>query len=168
MDNDTKPAQAILEALKALVAAALLVGAVVAVWNHTRSVTVVTTTVDTVHYRSWDTNAATAHALEGLRQWVNLTTTTTPAPPSPTRTEAQFFECIRWRESRNNYEAIDQTGTYRGAYQFYQDGWDTFALQVAPQWVGTPPNEAPPAIQDAVAHAAYKQLGASPWNGACQ
>lgn len=155
---DLRPLRAILAALAAVGAFGVLGSP-----TPTPSVTDVTEPLlGSVTYQSWDTHAATAHALEELRQWVNSTTTV------PTRTEAQFFECIRWRESRGNYKAVDRTGKFRGAYQFYQGGWDTFALQVAPQWVGTPPDEAPPTIQDAVATAAYRQLGASPWNGACQ
>jgi hypothetical protein len=102
-----------------------------------------------------------------------LNTTTTTQPPAvlqekPQSTEA-FFECIRWRESRGNYSAVNSTGTFMGAYQFYQGGWDTFAARIGRHdLVGVPPHMAAPADQDAVALAAYNELGSQPWGGACQ
>jgi hypothetical protein len=103
--------------------------------------------------------------------WLNTTTTTKPvsvASVAPTNVDA-FFECIRWRESRGNYGAVNSTGTFMGAYQFYQGGWDTFAGRIGRHdLVGVKPNHAVPADQDAVALAAYNELGAKPWNGACQ
>ena len=103
--------------------------------------------------------------------FLNTTTTTsvvsTP-PAAPQSTEA-FFECIRWRESRGNYEAVNPTGTFMGAYQFYQGGWDTFAARIdRHDLVGVPPHQAAPADQDAVALAAYNELGSRPWGGACE
>lgn len=158
---DTKPLRAILEAVASMLTAGMLVW-LVATTHTPQPVTAVTSPVV---YRTWDIHAATAHALEQLAAFTSTTTTTTVAATPATH---DFFACIRWRESRNNYQAINPTGTFRGAYQFYQGGWDTFALQVAPEWVGTPPDQAPPAVQDAVAAAAYERLGARPWNGACE
>jgi hypothetical protein len=106
--------------------------------------------------------------------WINTTTTTKPKPaathpPKSSRTTEAFFECIRWRESRGNYQAVNSTGTFMGAYQFYQGGWDTFAGRIGRHdLVGVKPNHASPADQDAVALGAYNELGAKPWNGACQ
>lgn len=119
-----------------------------------------------------DPHAAIAAAIE---EWVSAQTTTTQpsaiahtvTPRANNGSEEAFFACVRWRESRGDYTAINPTGTFRGAYQFYQGGWDTFAAQVAPAYVGVPPDQAPPAIQDAVAHAAFVQLGKSPWGGVC-
>jgi hypothetical protein len=110
--------------------------------------------------------------------WMNTTTTTTTAPPEVLRdtgtpsfgdpsTDA-FFACIRHRESRGNYQAVNSTGTFRGAYQFYQGGWDTFAGRInRPDLIGLPPDQASPPDQDAIALAAYLELGKQPWNGAC-
>lgn len=101
------------------------------------------------------------------------TTTTTVAPPvSPPPTRAHstdaFFKCIRWRESRENYQAVNPTGTFMGAYQIYQGGWDTFAARInRHDLVGTPPHTASPEDQDAVALAMYNELGSKPWGGAC-
>ena len=131
-------------------------------------------------YLSHDTDAATAVALEALNAFVQSTTTTiaritprvmpTETPPADgtfTAAEAAFFDCVRWRESRGDYTVVNSTGTFRGAYQWYQGGWDHYAAQVAPDYVGVPPNEAPPAIQDLVSVTAYRQVGARPWGGAC-
>ena len=96
--------------------------------------------------------------------WMNTTTT----QPKVTRSVDAFFECVRWRESRGNYQAVNSTGTFMGAYQFYQGGWDTFATRIGRHdLVGVAPNHALPADQDAVALGAYNELGAKPWNGAC-
>lgn len=103
--------------------------------------------------------------------FLNTTTTTKPEPVAsvaPTNVDA-FFECIRWRESRGNYGAVNSTGTFMGAYQFYQGGWNTFAARIdRHDLVGVPPHHASPADQDAVALAAYNELGSKPWNGACE
>lgn len=120
---------------------------------------------------AWDYNAAAAHALDDLNTWVQSTTTTTapprilgPAIGTPTDVET-FFACVRWRESRGDYTAVNPTGTFRGAYQFYQGAWDSFAPD---GWAGVDPAAAPAAVQDATAHNAYNALGARPWGGACQ
>lgn len=99
--------------------------------------------------------------------------TTTSTPPTTVNATIlpnveQFFACVRWRESRNDYTVVDATGTFMGAYQFYQGGWDTFAAKInRHDLVGVPPNMAAPADQDAVALAAYKELGSQPWGGHC-
>lgn len=99
--------------------------------------------------------------------WLNTTTTT--RQPIKATTSNDFFECIRWRESRGNYQAIDPSGTFRGAYQIYQGGWDTFAGRIErPDLIGVPPDAASPADQDAIALAMFNALGSKPWNGACQ
>lgn len=102
--------------------------------------------------------------------WLNTTTTTKPAPVAsvvPTDVNA-FFECVKWRESRGDYTAVDPSGTFRGAYQIYQGGWDTFAQRIdRPDLVGVQPDSASPADQDAIALAMFNELGSKPWNGAC-
>jgi hypothetical protein len=102
--------------------------------------------------------------------FLNTTTTTSaPATSATSRNVDDFFECIRWRESRGNYEAVNSTGTFMGAYQIYQGGWDTFAARIdRHDLIGVPPHTALPTDQDAVALAMYNELGAKPWNGACQ
>ena len=102
--------------------------------------------------------------------FLNTTTTTSaPATSATSRNVDDFFECIRWRESRGNYTAVNPTGTFMGAYQIYQGGWDTFASRIdRHDLIGVPPHTALPPDQDAVALAMYNELGAKPWNGACQ
>ena len=62
--------------------------------------------------------------------FLNTTTSVVSMPPAAPQSTEVFFECIRWRESRGNYEAVNPTGTFMGAYQFYQGGWDTFAARI--------------------------------------
>lgn len=105
------------------------------------------------------------------------TTTTTTAPPVviaepkpsvPESTEA-FFECIRWVESRNDYSAISTSGTFMGAYQIYQEGWNAFArMSGRLDLIDVSPHTALPSDQDAIALAMHNQLGSKPWNGACE
>lgn len=107
-----------------------------------------------------------------------LNTTTTTSPPATSATSStsatsrsvdDFFECIRWRESRGDYTAVNPTKTFMGAYQIYQGGWDTFAARIdRHDLIGVQPHTALPTDQDAVALAMYNELGAKPWNGACQ
>ena len=101
------------------------------------------------------------------------TTTTTQraaAPPSSTSlSPAEFLACVRHRESRGDYTASDPTGTFLGAYQIYQGGWDAVARSMGrTDLVGVPPNQASPADQDAVALAMYALHGTRPWGGACR
>ena len=107
------------------------------------------------------------------------TTTTTPAPapppPPPTASgggpsawEASFLACVRHRESRGVYSAVDPTGQFMGAYQIYQGGWNAVAASIGrSDLVGVPPHRAAPADQDAVALAMLRQYGTSPWGGSC-
>lgn len=102
------------------------------------------------------------------------TTTTTaapaPAPPglTPTPSEASFLACVRQRESRGDYTAVDPSGTFMGAYQIYQGGWDAVARSIGrSDLVGVRPNRAAPADQDTIALAMLRQYGKSPWGGAC-
>ena len=91
-----------------------------------------------------------------------------PAGPVPTASEAAFLACVRQRESHGDYTAVDPTGTYMGAYQIYQGGWDTVARSIGrSDLVGVRPNRAAPADQDAVALAMLRMYGRSPWGGAC-
>ncbi len=104
------------------------------------------------------------------------TTTTTaapapaPAPPglTPSPSEASFLACVRQRESHGDYTAVDPSGTYMGAYQIYQGGWDAVARSIGrSDLVGVKPNRAAPADQDTIALAMLRQYGKSPWGGAC-
>jgi hypothetical protein len=110
-------------------------------------------------------------------QTVATTPPTTAAPvvsPPPTAAggavgwEIEFMECVRWRESRNNYGAVDPSGQFMGAYQIYQGGWDAVARSIGrTDLVGVPPHRAAPADQDTVAINMLRQYGTSPWGGTC-
>ncbi len=91
-----------------------------------------------------------------------------PAGPTPTASEAAFLACVRHRESRGDYGAVDPSGQFMGAYQIYQGGWDAVARSMGrTDLVGRRPNTASPADQDAVALAMLRMYGRSPWGGAC-
>lgn len=101
--------------------------------------------------------------------FLNTTTTTKPPQQKPTPVVGDFFECVRWRESRGDYTAVNSTGTFMGAYQIYQGGWDVYASRInRTDLIGVQPHKADPTDQDAVALAMYLDLGAKPWGGACQ
>ena len=112
--------------------------------------------------------------------WMNTTTTTVPVPApvtaAPVATERKsvsggnesFFECVRWRESRGDYTAVSASGTFMGAYQIYQGGWDSVAASIGRHdLVGVAPNVATPAEQDLIAQAMFDEYGSKPWGGAC-
>ena len=91
-----------------------------------------------------------------------------PPPPIVSSTDAAFMACIRHRESRGDYTAVDPSGQFMGAYQIYQGGWDSIARSMGREdLVGVRPHEASVADQDAVAYAMLAKLGRAPWNFAC-
>lgn len=81
-----------------------------------------------------------------------------------------FKECTIDHESRSSgvYGAVSPGGTYRGAYQFDQPTWNGAVERAGHgEYVGTPPNEAPPEVQDAAARQLYSERGNQPWGGRC-
>jgi hypothetical protein len=91
-----------------------------------------------------------------------------PSGPTPTGSESSTLACIRQRESHGDYTAVDPSGTYRGAYQIYQPGWDATARSLGrSDLVGVRPNNASPADQDMVALQMLRLNGTRPWGGAC-
>lgn len=86
-----------------------------------------------------------------------------PAAPAPTITpapaggpsEAQWA-ALRQCESGGNYQAVSNSGKYRGAYQFDARTW-------AGLGPAGDPAAAPPAEQDARAKLLYSQRGWRPW-----
>ena len=97
------------------------------------------------------------------------------APPRPVVTtapvvqsDAAFLACVRERESHGNYSASDPTGTYLGAYQIYQGGWDSVASRIGrTDLIGVPPNQASSTDQDLIAEAMLIASGRAPWGGIC-
>ena len=121
-----------------------------------------------------DTTSTTSTSTSTSTSTTTTTTTTIPEPvvvvqePAQQQDHVVFFDCIRWRESRNNYSAVSESGTFMGAYQIYQQGWDKFAQLIGREdLVGVQPHAANPSDQDAVALVMYQKLGSKPWNGAC-
>jgi septal ring factor EnvC (AmiA/AmiB activator) len=110
------------------------------------------------------------------------TTTTTTAPPStPTAPpgysgtpgtsphhDDPFLTCVRARESGGNYAAVNPSGPYLGAYQFFQATWNGAAAHAGRMdLVGVPANVASPYDQDEIAWTLYQWQGAGPWGGHC-
>jgi hypothetical protein len=71
-----------------------------------------------------------------------------------------FLVCTRQRESHGDYTAVSSDGTYRGAYQFDQQTWESVGG-------AGDPAAAPPAEQDARAAQLYAEQGSAPWGGRC-
>lgn len=81
-----------------------------------------------------------------------------------------FLACTIQHESASAgvYNAVSPGGTYRGAYQFDQSTWNGAVARAGyGQYVGTPPNLAPPNVQDAAATQLYGERGNQPWGGRC-
>ena len=75
---------------------------------------------------------------------------------------------IRNRESRGDYGAVSSSGTYRGAYQYDQQTWDSNAAASGrTDLVGADPAAVDPASQDQIAADTYARSGNQPWGGRC-
>lgn len=113
---------------------------------------------------------STTTTVRRVPQTTTTSTTTRPVVtlPAPTLSDAAFLSCVRWRESRGDYTAVDPSGQFMGAYQIYQGGWDSVAASIGRHdLVGVAPNHASPVDQDIVAVAMLARHGRSPWGGAC-
>jgi hypothetical protein len=76
--------------------------------------------------------------------------------------------CIKHRESRGQYGAVNSSSGAAGAYQFMPSTWDSTARRAGrPDLVGVHPANASPADQEAMAHALYAWQGLTPWGGGC-
>jgi resuscitation-promoting factor RpfC len=69
-----------------------------------------------------------------------------------------FLACVRNRESRGSYTAVNSSSGAGGAYQFLPSTWHAIGGTGLPQ-------NAPPAVQDAMAAKLYAQSGRAPWAG---
>jgi hypothetical protein len=92
----------------------------------------------------------------------------TPTPGTHPHHDDPFLTCVRARESGGNYGAVNPSGPYLGAYQFYQPTWNGAANHAGrSDLVGVPANLASPYDQDDVAWSLYQWQGAGPWGGSC-
>lgn len=79
-----------------------------------------------------------------------------------------FKACTLEIESGGNYGAVSSSGTYRGAWQFDQQTWDSNAAASGrDDLVGQDPAAVDPGSQDQVAAATYSARGSQPWGGRC-
>lgn len=90
-------------------------------------------------------------------------------PSQPSTSVAEFLACTRRHESDSagGYRAVSPSGTYRGAYQFHQNTWNTVAGWIRPDLIGVRPDQASPADQDQLAAELYRRQGNAPWGGRC-
>jgi hypothetical protein len=82
-----------------------------------------------------------------------------------TRDALDYDQLYRLRlcESTDNYEAVNWTGQYRGAYQFDYRTWNDIASRHFPWLNGIDPAIAEPYWQDAMARALFSERGRQPW-----
>lgn len=100
-----------------------------------------------------------AGAAAATAWWEAAATSTVPPRPSTTVYVPRCVipEYICRRESGFSYTALNRSSMAGGMYQFLPSTWNGVARQIAPQWVGTYPHQAPPYVQD--------QFAAWLWNG---
>ena len=92
-----------------------------------------------------------------------------PPPPAGTNQHHNdpFLACVRNRESRGFYGAVNPGGYY-GAYQFAPRTWNITASHAGrPQLIGVRPDRASPWDQDELAWTLFQWQGKGPWGGHC-
>ncbi len=84
---------------------------------------------------------------------------------APTRDVLSADQLLRLRscESTDNYEAVNPSGTYRGAYQFDQTTWNGVASRHYPFLANRDPATVEPWWQDAMTRALWSERGSQPW-----
>ncbi len=81
---------------------------------------------------------------------------------------SNVLDCIRHRESRGQYGAVNSSSGAAGAYQFMPGTWNTNAASAGrTDLVGVNPANASAADQDAVAQHLLATQGLGPWGGSC-
>jgi len=81
---------------------------------------------------------------------------------------AGVLSCIKHRESRGQYGAVNSSSGAAGAYQFMPSTWNNNARSAGrPDLVGVNPANASPADQDAMASHLLATQGLGPWGGGC-
>jgi len=86
----------------------------------------------------------------------------TTAPTRDVLTADQLYR-LRSCESTDNYEAVNPSGAYRGAYQFDQTTWDDVASRHYPFLAERDPATVEPWWQDAMTRALWSERGRQPW-----
>ena len=81
----------------------------------------------------------------------------------PEGTTEEQWHALRECESRQNYQALNPTGQYRGAYQFSVRTWNWVAEMHYPALVGVDPAKATREDQDKMAYKLYEINGWNPW-----
>lgn len=82
--------------------------------------------------------------------------------------DRQFLECVKNRESRGDYTAVNPSSGAGGAYQFLQNTWNNTAAHAGRgDLVGLPPQYASPYDQDFLAAHLLMWYGRSPWSYSC-
>lgn len=114
-----------------------------------------------------------AQAAENARR-VRSTVPARPGParvnvaPNPPRSSGSapggFLACVRQRESRGNYTAVNGSSGAAGAYQFMPQTARNTAMHAGrPDLAGRPVTSWSPADQDAMAQHLYQWQGPGPW-----
>ncbi|HEY3672856.1 MAG TPA: transglycosylase family protein [Acidimicrobiia bacterium] len=128
-----------------------------------------------------DTTTSTTTAGAPAAIAATTTTTTVPAPSTPPpppdysgtpgvspHHDDPFLSCVRQRESGGNYNVVNPSGPYLGAYQFLQATWNVTAAHAGrSDLVGLPANVASAYDQDEMAWTLYQWQGKGPWGGNC-
>ena len=76
---------------------------------------------------------------------------------------AEQWDAVRFCESTHNYQAVNPSGKFRGAYQFSRQTWDWVAGIHHPHLVGVDPAAAEPGWQDVMAYELFDLLGWNQW-----
>lgn len=86
--------------------------------------------------------------------------------PSSGAAGGGFLACVRHRESRGDYGAVNGSSGAAGAYQFLPGTWNNTARHAGrPDLVGVNPAAASASDQDAMANHLVSWVGTSPWAG---
>lgn len=82
--------------------------------------------------------------------------------------DRDFLACVRDRESRGDYTAVNPSSGAGGAYQFLIDTWNNTAAHAGrSDLIGTSPQYASPYDQDFLAAHLLQWYGRSPWSYSC-
>ena len=109
-----------------------------------------------VSYTLWI--SAAASAVEEAKVVASATASAPSAAPTTSSAPGGTFACIRNAESGGNYTAVNAGSGAGGAYQFMPSTWQALGGSGLPE-------DAPPAVQDAMAQKLYAEEGWSPWVG---